>query len=370
MTNTLEDGSLMAAALSIGRRERGHTWPNPAVGALVVREGPAGPTVIGRGWTSRGGRPHAEPQALAQAGEGAQGATLYVTLEPCSHHGGTPPCVDAIRASGIARVVAAVQDPDFRVAGRGFAILREAAITVEVGVGAAQALVDHAGHMLRVTEGRPHVMLKLAVSSDGKVGLAGRRPAAITGEVARGRVHLLRATHDAVLTGIGTVLADDPLLTCRLPGMEDRSPLRIVLDADLRLPPTSALARSLNVAPLWIVAAEDAPGQPEEMLGAMGIEVMRVRRRPDGGLDLNDALKLLALRGLTRLMVEAGPRVAASFLAAGLVDEVNLFKAPKTLGTEALDALEGLPLSALSDYLSVIEDERQGVDRLLIMRRR
>lgn len=370
MTASASDASLMAAALSIGRRERGHTWPNPAVGALVVREGARSPRVLGRGWTSLGGRPHAEPQALAQAGEGARGATLYVTLEPCSHHGGTPPCVDAIRAAGIARVVAAVQDPDFRVAGRGFAILREAGIAVEIGVGAAQALIDHAGHIRRVTEGRPHIMLKMAVSADGKVGLAGRRPVAITGTATRDRVHMLRATHDAVLTGIGTVLADDPLLTCRLPGMQDRSPLRILVDADLRLPATSALARSLDVAPLWVVAAEDAPAAAEAVLVAMGIEVMRVRRRPDGGLDLNDTLKLLALRGVTRVMVEAGPRIATSFLDAGLVDEVNLFEAPLALGSGALDALEGLPLSALNDYLCVVEEERYGADHLRIMRRR
>lgn len=370
MTASATDDSLMAAALSIGRRERGHTWPNPAVGALVVREGPHGPIVLGRGWTSVGGRPHAEPQALAQAGEGARGATLYVTLEPCSHHGGTPPCVDAVRAAGIARVVAAVQDPDFRVAGRGFSILREAGITVDVGIGAAQALIDHAGHIRRVTEGRPHIMLKMAVSADGKVGLAGRRPAAITGPRVRDRVHMLRATHDAVLTGIGTVLADDPLLTCRLPGMAHRSPLRIVLDADLRLSPTSALARSLAVAPLWIVAAEDAPAAPEAMLGGMGVEIMRVRRRPEGGLALDEVLKLLALRGLTRIMVEAGPRIAASFVAAGLVNEVNLFEAPTLLGSDSLDALEGLPLSVLDDYLCTVDEEQQGVDRLRIMRRR
>ncbi|WP_159598282.1 bifunctional diaminohydroxyphosphoribosylaminopyrimidine deaminase/5-amino-6-(5-phosphoribosylamino)uracil reductase RibD [Starkeya nomas] len=370
MTKTSYDEALMAAALSAGRREMGHTWPNPAVGALVVRETPQGPVVLGRGWTAKGGRPHAEPQALEQAGEGARGATLYVTLEPCSHHGGTPPCVDAVRAAGISRVVAAIEDPDFRVAGRGFSILREAGIEVEVGVGAAEARVAHAGHIRRVTEGRPHIMLKLAVSADGKVGLAGRRPAAITGEVARGRVHMMRSLHDAVLTGIGTVLADDPLLTCRLPGMQDRSPLRIVLDASLRLPPTSALARSLSVAPLWVVAAEDAPDAPEAMLVAMGIEVMRVRRRPDGELDLNETLKLLALRGITRVMVEAGPRIAAAFLRERLVDEANVFEAPVRLGDEALDALEGLPLSALDDYLTVCESERHGEDRLRIMRRR
>ncbi|MCK0208603.1 bifunctional diaminohydroxyphosphoribosylaminopyrimidine deaminase/5-amino-6-(5-phosphoribosylamino)uracil reductase RibD [Starkeya koreensis] len=370
MTLTRDDESLMAAALSVGRRELGHTWPNPAVGALVVRETARGPLVLGRGWTARGGRPHAEPQALAQAGEAAKGATLYVTLEPCSHHGQTPPCVDAVRAAGIGRVVAAIEDPDFRVAGRGFSILREAGIRVDVGAGAAEARIAHAGHIRRVTEGRPHIMLKLAVSADGKVGLAGRRPAAITGEIARGRVHMMRATHDAVLTGIGTVIADDPQLTCRLPGMQDRSPLRVVLDASLRLPPTSALARSLAVAPLWVIAAEDAPDAPEAMLTAMGVEVMRVRRRSDGAVDINEAVKLLGLRGITRLMVEAGPRIAAAFVRERLVDEANVFHAPALLGMDALDALEGLPLSVLDDYLSEARSERQGPDRLRIMRRR
>lgn len=359
----------MAAALSVGRRELGQTWPNPAVGALIVRQTPAGPIVLGRGWTARGGRPHAEPQALAQAGEAARGATLYVTLEPCSHHGRTPPCVDAVRSAGIGRVVAAIEDPDFRVAGRGFSILREAGIHVSIGAGAAEARLAHAGHIRRVTEGRPHIMLKLAVSADGKVGLAGRRPVTITGEVARGRVHMLRATHDAVLTGIGTVLADDPQLTCRLPGMLDRSPVRVVLDGDLRLPSTSALARSVLVAPLWIIAAEDAPSEREGLIVALGAEVMRVRRKPDGGLDLDAAMKLLALRGITRLMVEAGPRVAAAFLKHDLVDEANIFEAPLRLGDEALDALEGLPLSALDTYLSDTEIEWQGRDRLRIMRR-
>ena len=370
MTERSQDEAFMAAALSVGRRELGQTWPNPAVGAVVVRETPTGAVVLGRGWTARGGRPHAEPQALAQAGEAARGATLYVTLEPCSHHGRTPPCVDAVRAAGVGRVVAAVEDPDFRVAGRGFSILREAGIEVVVGPGAEEARLAHAGHIRRVTEGRPHIMLKLAVSADGKVGLAGRRPVAITGEVARGRVHMLRATYDAVLTGIGTVLADDPQLTCRLPGMLDRSPVRVVLDSELRLPATSALARSLATVPLWIIAAEDAAEDREALLVALGAEVMRVRRKPEGGLDLDAAAKLLALRGITRLMVEAGPRIAASFLNHGLVDEADIFEAPLVLGPDALDALEGLPLSVLDDYLSETETAGQGRDRLRIMRRR
>ncbi|QIB36405.1 bifunctional diaminohydroxyphosphoribosylaminopyrimidine deaminase/5-amino-6-(5-phosphoribosylamino)uracil reductase RibD [Ancylobacter pratisalsi] len=360
----------MGAALCVGRREIGHTWPNPAVGAVVVREDAAGPVVLARGWTAKGGRPHAEPQALARAGEGARGATLYVTLEPCSHHGRTPPCVDAIRASGIARVVAAIGDPDVRVSGRGFALLRDAGIRVDVGAGAGEALIAHAGHIRRVTQGRPHILLKMAVSADGKVGLAGRRPVVITGSATRARVHLMRATHDAVLTGIGTVLADDPLLTCRLPGMEERSPLRVVLDSGLRLPPDSALLGSLDVAPLWVIAGEDAPAEAERALNERGVEVMRVGRGGQGGLDLDETARLLALRGLTRVMVEAGPRVAGAFLRAGLVDACALFEAPVQLGDGAIDALEGLPLAALNHYFLLAETERHGPDRLSIMRRR
>ena len=201
----------------------------PAVGAVVVKDG----VIVGRGWTQPGGRPHAEPEALKRAGEAARGATLYVTLEPCSHFGKSPPCVDAVIASGIARVVSAIEDPNPEVAGQGHAKLRAAGITVDVGLGAAEAARDHAGHFRRIRDKRPHVILKLAVSADDKIGAAGHKPVAITGEAARTRVHLLRAQCDAILVGIGTVLADDPLLTCRLPGMEARSPVRVVLDRAL-----------------------------------------------------------------------------------------------------------------------------------------
>jgi riboflavin biosynthesis protein RibD len=208
----------MQLALSLGRRGLGRTWPNPAVGAVVVKDG----VIVGRGWTQAGGRPHAEPEALRRAGEAARGATLYVTLEPCSHFGKSPPCVDAVIASGIARVVSAIEDPNPEVAGQGHAKLRAAGITVDVGLGAAEAAHDHAGHFRRIRDKRPHVILKLAVSADDKIGAAGHKPVAITGEAAKTRVHLLRAQCDAILVGIGTVLADDPLLTCRLPGMEAR----------------------------------------------------------------------------------------------------------------------------------------------------
>lgn len=363
------DDWLMRAALAVGRRNLGRTWPNPAVGALVVREGGQGPVILAHGATAKGGRPHAEPEALAEAGEAARGATLYVTLEPCSHHGRTPPCIDAILAAGISRVVATIEDPDVRVAGRGFAFLRSHGIAVTTGVEAEEARLVHAGHISRVTLGRPHIMLKLAVSADGRAGLAGRRPAAITGEAARRQVHLMRATHDAVLTGIGTVLSDDPQLTCRLPGMLDRSPVRVVLDSALRLPLGSSLIATHETAPLWVIAAEDAPSDRETTLTEIGVEVMRVRRRPDGGLDLHEAVHLLAMRGITRLMVEAGPRIAASFLQAGLVDEADVFTAPLTLGADAIDALHGLPLSALDHYLAGSETAMHGPDRLRILRR-
>src|ERR1700724_2252370 len=265
-----QDARLMALAL--GRRGLGRTWPNPAVGAVVARES----VIVGRGWTQPGGRPHAETEALRRAGPAARGATLYATLEPCSHHGKTPPCTDAIIAAGIARVVSAIEDPNAQVAGRGHALLRANGITVDVGVGAAEARRAHAGHIRSVCDHRPHVTLKLALSADGKAGLAGRKPAPITGEAARHRVHLMRAMNDAILTGIGTVLADDPQLTCRLPGMAARSPVRIVLDAGLRLPPTSALTRSAHETPVWLMAGEGAPVGPERELRERGVEVFRL----------------------------------------------------------------------------------------------
>ena len=211
-----EDLRFMALALALGRRGLGRTWPNPAVGAVVVRDDGAGPVIVGRGWTQPGGRPHAETEALARAGEAARGATLYVTLEPCSHHGKTPPCADAIIKAGITRVVSAMADPNPQVAGAGHWRMAESGVIVEVGVGADEARRANAGHIRRMTDGRPHVILKLAVSADGKAGLAGRRPVQITGSAVRNRVHLMRAMSDAVLTGIGTALSDDPLLTCRL----------------------------------------------------------------------------------------------------------------------------------------------------------
>jgi diaminohydroxyphosphoribosylaminopyrimidine deaminase / 5-amino-6-(5-phosphoribosylamino)uracil reductase len=352
-----EDARFMALALALGRRGLGRTWPNPAVGAVIVKDG----HIVGRGWTQPGGRPHAETQALVRAGALARGATLYTTLEPCSHYGKTPPCADAIVAAGIARVVSALVDPNPEVAGAGHWRMAQAGIVVEVGLDADEARRTHAGHIRRVQDGRPHVTLKLAVSADEKVALAGRRPITITGGRARNRVHLMRAMNDAVLTGIGTALADDPLLTCRLPGM--RSSVRVVLDGALRLPLTGRLAATARTTPVWVVTAENAPPEREQSLAAQGVEVLRAP--PAGGkLDLAAVLKLLAGRGITRLMVECGPILAAAFVRADLVDEAVVFRSPTAIGADGLDALDGMPLSALtaSPRLKSIGCETMGDD--------
>lgn len=372
VTTPEADERLMARALAVGQAGLGRTWPNPSVGAVVVRHTAQGPEIIGEAGTAPAGRPHAEPLALAQAGDGARGATLYVTLEPCSHFGRTPPCADAVVAAGIRRVVTAIEDPDHRVKGRGVARLRAAGIWVTVGVGAEQAYLDHAGHISRVTRGRPHVLLKMAISADGKVGLPGPAPVAITGPAAGEQVHLLRSRTDVILVGIGTALADDPLLTCRLPGLEGRSPVRVVLDGDLRLPLSSRLVRSTAQVPVWVVCAEDAPAEKEKALVEQGVEVYRVPRGEGGRLDLPAVLQLLSLLGVTRVMVEGGPHLASGLLAAGLVDEVRVFQSPVPLGESALDALPGQPLSRLLAPVGFVrvEEAQVGVDRMVRLLRR
>ena len=356
----------MQLALTLGRRGQGRTWPNPAVGAVVVKDG----VIVGRGWTQPGGRPHAEPEALKRAGDAARGATLYVTLEPCSHFGKSPPCADAIIAAGISRVVASIGDPNPEVAGQGFARLRAAGIVVDIGLGAAEATHDHAGHIRRIRDKRPHVIVKLAVSADDKIAAAGHKPIAITGDTAKTRVHLLRAQSDAILVGIGTVLADDPLLTCRLPGMEARSPVRVVLDRALRIPGAGRLLHSARQTPLWVMTSETAEAATAARLGAAGAQVMRVHATPCG-LDLSAVLHALSDKGITRLMVEGGARVASSFVAAGLVDEIWLLRGPGTVGANGVPALDATPLSAItqSPAFKVRASETLGKDSLTIYER-
>jgi len=359
-----DDQSFMARALTLGRRGLGRTWPNPAVGAVVVKDG----VIVGRGWTQPGGRPHAEVEALRRAGPAARGATLYVTLEPCSHFGKSPPCANAVIAAGIARVVSAIEDPNPEVAGAGHARLRAAGITVDVGIGAEAARRDHAGHILRMREGRPHVLLKLAVSADGKAGAAGRRPFPITGDAVRDRVHLLRARSDAIMVGIGTALADDPMLTSRLPGMETYSPVRVVLDAKLRLPLETHLVETARRTPLWVVGGIDAPLAAEQALREKGAEVFQVAEA-DGRLDLPAVLKLLAERGITRLMVEGGPTLAACFIDADLVDEAILFHSAKAIGSDGIEALAG-GSATLTQRLKQVKIEPVGPDQAEFYERR
>jgi diaminohydroxyphosphoribosylaminopyrimidine deaminase / 5-amino-6-(5-phosphoribosylamino)uracil reductase len=360
------DRRYMQLALAVGRRGLGRTHPNPAVGAVVVKDG----DIVGRGWTQPGGRPHAEPVALAQAGESARGATLYVTLEPCSHVGKSPPCADAIMAAGITRVVSAIEDPNPEVAGQGHAKLRKAGIEVDVGLEAEEAARVHAGHFRRVREHRPHVIVKLAVSSDDRIAAADHRPVAISGEAAKARVHLLRAQCDAILVGIGTVLSDDPLLTCRLPGMEARSPVRVVLDRALRIPAKSRLVHSARSTPLWVVTSELAEAPAAAMLGAAGAQVIRVASTPTG-LNLPEVLRILAERGITRLLVEGGARVASAFVSAGLVDEFWLLRGPGAIGTDGVAALGALPLTTItqSQAFRVHASESLDSDTLTIYER-
>lgn len=321
----------MDYALRLGLRALGTTAENPNVGCVIVKNG----QLLGVGWTQTGGRPHAETEALAMAGEAARGATAYVTLEPCAHHGRTGPCAVALVKAGIARVVVAIEDPDPRVSGQGLAILRAAGVTVDLGEGADQARRGMAGFLSRIVRKRPYVTLKLALSADDKIAARPGEETAITGPEARARVHLLRAQNDAILVGMGTVRADNPELTCRLPGLESRSPKPFVLGHGA-LPPSSKLA-------------------------ACGAEIVAGPLPP--------ILESMAARGINRLMVEGGAHTARAFLDAGLVDEFHLYRAPVTLGPEGIAALAGSPVSGALQAFTLREQETLGADHLSVYER-
>jgi diaminohydroxyphosphoribosylaminopyrimidine deaminase/5-amino-6-(5-phosphoribosylamino)uracil reductase len=344
----------MRHALRLAERALGQTAPNPAVGCVVVSRKNR---IVGRGWTGRGGRPHAETIAIAQAGEGARGATAYVTLEPCAHRGKTPPCADALIQSGVTRVVAAIGDLDPRVSGAGFERLRAAGITVEINVLREEAHDLNAGFFQRIRDGRPLVTLKIAASADGRIASAGGESRWLTGEEARCFGHLLRARHDAILIGAETAISDDPVLTCRLPGLEDRSPVRVVLDSRLRLPPSSRLAQTARELPTWVFTVADGGGE----LRALGVEIFVVGRDARGRADIAAVLRALADRGITRLLVEGGAGVHASFLDRRLADRLEIFRAPLILGAAghpSVDALAALGLDEVPHFI------RTGVKRL------
>ncbi len=346
LTAMRSDAGWMAGALALARRGMGETWPNPTVGCVLVKD----EIVLARGRTFSGGRPHAEAAALEAArtlGVDVRGATTYVTLEPCAHHGLTPPCAEALVSAGITRCVVATGDPDPRVSGGGLAMLRQAGIEVLEGVGKAEADEINAGFFCRVHSGRPMVTLKLATSLDGRIATAAGDSKWITGEAARARGHLLRSSHDAVLVGIGTAIADDPLLTCRLPGLAARSPVRLVADSEARLPVTAAMVRTARSVPTWLICAENVPVERTAVLEAAGVGVHRLPRGVDGRIEPVAMLQALGARGLTRILVEGGGTLAAALLAAGLVDRLAVFRAGVVIGGDGVPSVAACGIERL-----------------------
>jgi diaminohydroxyphosphoribosylaminopyrimidine deaminase/5-amino-6-(5-phosphoribosylamino)uracil reductase len=338
--------AMMTEALALARAALGTTAPNPAVGCVIA----LGDRVIGRGATQPGGRPHAEVMALADAGEAARGATAYVTLEPCAHHGRTPPCAEALVAAGIARVVVAhAHDPDPRVQGRGIARLRAAGIIVETGLMAEAAAVILAGFAKSVTQGLPWVTLKLGVTLDGCIATKGGESRWITGPAAREVVQRMRAEHDAVLVGIGTVLADDPGLRCGLEGLGDRPRWRVVADSRLRTPLTSQVVRQARDHALILLASPDAPEDQARLLREAGVTILHCQAEPSGRVDLSSALRRLAEMGLTSVLSEGGGHMAGALLRARLVDRLAWHRAPLLLGDAGLPAVRGLGVERLAD---------------------
>lgn len=353
------DRRFMAAAIRLSRKNLGLTGTNPSVGTLIVRDDGEGPYVVGSGVTAIGGRPHAETEALAEAGDLARGATAYVTLEPCAHHGRTPPCAEALVAAGVARIVGAAADPDARVSGRGYAILRRAGIEVTEGVCRDAAADAMRGYLTRSVSKRPEVTLKLAISADGMLGRKGGGQVPITGEIARRQVHLMRAETDAILIGIGTALADDPELTCRLPGMVQRSPARIVLDGAARLAVNSRLVASARDVPLLLAAAPDADPARLDALMRAGVTILGTELY-DGRIALPELLEDLSERGIATLMVEGGAEVARAFLDEGLVDRICLFQGPSEIGEEGV--LSPLRDGTIDPAFALIRENRFGDD--------
>ncbi len=329
------DMHYMALALRQAERGLGTTWPNPSVGCVLVKD----EQIITTARTAAGGRPHAEVRALMDSGTVVRDATMYVSLEPCAHQGQTPPCADAIARAGITRLVCATSDPDDRVAGRGIVNLQAAGLEVASGIREEQARWMAAGHILRISEGRPFVQLKLAIAADGRTAAGDGSPVWVTGPEARAHGHMVRAKADAVLVGSGTLKADDPQLTCRLPGLALRSPIRVLLDSDLRINSRSRLLESISQAPLWVMAGDNVDDGKDSVLKDAGATVHRVVRKPGSGLAPRAVLYRLAEEGITRLLIEGGPKVARSFIEAGLVDEVIIYRSRHALSGVGMPSL-------------------------------
>jgi len=336
----------MRLAISLGLRGLGNTWPNPAVGCVLVKDG----RITGRGWTADGGRPHAETMAIKNAGANAKGATAYVTLEPCSHQGETPPCAEALADAGVVRVVAAIIDADPRVSGSGLALLRDRGIDVEHGLSSAAARDANQGFFTRVELGRPAFTLKMAATLDGRIATANGDSQWITGDQARAMAHQLRARHDAVMIGSGTLAADNPTLTARLGGISNARRPRIVLDGRLRIRLDNNLVKSIVEAPLWVVTRSGAHDEEKlSQLRGAGAEVIEIAAGADDQIDLKTLAAYLGGLGLTNVLVEGGGMVAASMLRAGLVDRVAWFRAPSILGGDAMPAIGALGIQGISE---------------------
>ncbi len=350
----------MAHALALARRGLGRVAPNPAVGCVIVSPEER---VVGRGWTQPGGRPHAETVALAEAGAQARGATAYVTLEPCAHHGKTPPCAAALVTAKVTRVVAAIEDTDPRVKGKGFAMLKTAGIEVAVGALSDEAAELNAGFFSLIRKQRPLVTLKIAQSLDGKTASATGKSQWITGPEARRFGHLLRAQNDAILVGIGTVLADDPMLDCRIAGLEERSPVRVVLDSKLRLSADSKLARSAaQHRTLVFTCVREA----NDALSACGVEIVAVMPDAQGRPEISAVLAALGERGVTRLLVEGGATVHAAFLDRGLADRLEVFTAPMTLGHSGKGGIAALKSTDLEEAPRFVRKSSRALGRDLL----
>jgi len=348
VTSTINvDQVYMQTAISLAERGLGQTWPNPSVGCVIVAEN----NVVGRGWTQPGGRPHAETEALKRAGQAARGATAYVTLEPCAHQGETPPCAQALIDSGISRVVVALEDPDPRVNGGGVQMLREAGISVDIGVEKGRANLVTSGFLKRLTESRPHVTLKLATTLDGRIATKSGDSEWVTNDAARRSGHMLRATNDAILIGARTATTDNPTLTCRLPGLSSRSPVRVVVDGRMRLPLTHELVRGAKKVPTWLFTYAETPQNADRRRAYIdaGVEIFDILPGADGNPDLEAVLAGLAKNGITRLLVEGGGVIAAAFLDLGLIDEIFWYRAAKIVGGDGLHAIAGMGIERLQD---------------------
>lgn len=361
------DEWMMRTALSLAERGLGRVAPNPAVGCVLVQPEGEGGVIVGRGWTQPGGRPHAETEAIARAGERARGATAYVTLEPCAHEGKTPPCAQALIDAGVTRVVSALADPDPRVSGEGHQMLRAAGIDVDEGSLGEEAAQLNEGFLRRITDGRPMISVKLASSLDGRTATHSGHSQWITGERARNRGHLMRSRADAIMVGSATAIVDDPDLTCRLPGLGHLSPVRIVADGRLRLPLTSKLVRSAKDVPVWIFTLPDGDDARRDAFEECGVRLIDIPAAPDGTMDMMAAMRFLGDEGITRLMVEGGSRLVSSLMREGLVDRLDWFQAPKLIGGDGYPALAGLgidkadeaPEFDLLEVISLGEDTLQ-----------